>query len=272
MKRVLFVVLALVLLAGCVDEDFIPEAKFRALRPEINDAISPLMSDGLNFVLVTKFNNAADISIHLFEPITENDFAEYCSVIFDHVQSIVESSGLPFYQLRINLKNDDETVYILSTNDFEKAWLGDYREFSSSSSNIVIEDWLNPPPPVEPEKSLFDTYLEENRITLTGRDVQFNMSNNVDKPFYMKGTGELSSYYNYGFDSSIEPNYFSVRFRPSGGTYSDEWYLYFHRNSFRDLFDKLMLGSAYMEVVCNIPSSLYNDRQGNMARVIYVAW
>lgn len=88
----------------------------------------------------------------------------------------------------------------------------------------------------------------------------------------MEGTATLSTYYNYGF-SNIEEKYFVVKLRPTGGSYNDEWYLYLHRQSFEQLFDKLMNNnSVYMITTVRIPSSIYKEGQGNMAEVRSARW
>jgi len=108
-------------------------------------------------------------------------------------------------------------------------------------------------------------YMENENIHLAAKDVQFDMANNIDKDFVVAGVAELSDYYNYGFDSDMEATYFCARVIPEDGSYSDGWYLYFHRESYQELFEKLKNGNANVIMTANIPSNRYKDRQGNMA-------
>ena len=59
----------------------------------------------------------------------------------------------------------------------------------------------------------FQAYMQENGITLTAKDVQYDMQNNLDQNFAILGTGELDTYYNYGF-ADVESEYFSVDITP----------------------------------------------------------
>jgi hypothetical protein len=110
-------------------------------------------------------------------------------------------------------------------------------------------------------------FMKEKNVTLTGKDVQYDMKNNLDKEFVVMGMGKLSNYYNYGFDSSIESRYFCVEVTPFNGSYSDRWYLYFTRADFGVLFNNLKQGEKGILAVCNIPRSVYEPGQGNMAEV-----
>lgn len=119
----------------------------------------------------------------------------------------------------------------------------------------------------------FDTYLEENGITLDNSDVQYNMANNVDKMFALVGYAELDDYYNYGFDDDIESTYFCLSVTPLGGSYSDQWYIYCHRDSFQKLFDKAQdNGQIYVQMVCEIPSYRFEKNQQCMAQLHYVVY
>ena len=123
-----------------------------------------------------------------------------------------------------------------------------------------------------PGNAKFNQYLFDNNVTLTASDVQYNMGNNVGNSFSLVGTAKLSDYYNYGFSSSIESSYFCMSVTPTGGGYTDSWYIYCHRDSFGKLFDALQAGSVSVSTVCQIPSSRYKSGQGNMAQLEYVAW
>lgn len=113
-----------------------------------------------------------------------------------------------------------------------------------------------------------EEYMKENNITLSSTDVQFDMANNLNNNFVVAGVAELDDYYNYGFDNDIEKDYFCARVTPEDGTYSDGWYLYFHRESFNGLYEKLKNGSVSVITTATIPKSRYEDNQGLMAQVV----
>lgn len=124
-----------------------------------------------------------------------------------------------------------------------------------------------------PTISKFDEYISENNISLDNSDVQYNMSNNVNKPFTLKGYAELSDYYNYGFDSDIEADYFCLAVTPIDGSYSDMWYIYCHRDSFKRLYgEALESGTIYVQMVCEIPSYRYDKNQQCMADLQFVVY
>ncbi|MEH7525817.1 hypothetical protein V7149_21485, partial [Bacillus sp. JJ1503] len=116
------------------------------------------------------------------------------------------------------------------------------------------------------EENKIEKYMTENRVKLTANEVRYNMPNNLDRPFFLEGEVELCDYYNYGFTN--ETDLFCGRLTPTGGGYSDSWYLYFHRKSFKELYDYIIDGtSADIMVTAEIPSRAYKSGQGNMARV-----
>ena len=107
-------------------------------------------------------------------------------------------------------------------------------------------------------------FMSSNQIKLKGIDVQFDMKNNIDKSFAIEGTAELSDYYNFNFRGK-EKEYFNVQLDPSNDDVSDYWNLYFPREDFKDLFEKLKTGEKNIKVKAIIPSNLYKDGMGNMA-------
>ena len=109
-----------------------------------------------------------------------------------------------------------------------------------------------------------EVFMEEHNLTLTAKDVQYDMGNNVDKSFVITGTAKLDDYYNYGFDDAMEKDFFVIRVNPSDN--SDEWYLYCGRSSLEKLFNILKENSeAFIIAECKIPKSRYEEGQGNMA-------
>jgi len=124
-----------------------------------------------------------------------------------------------------------------------------------------------------PEPVGFEKFMKDNSLTLTAKDLQFDMVNNLDKEFGLEGYAELDDYYNYGFDSDIEKDYFCMRVEPVGGRFSDSWYIYCHRDSFKKLFQKLKdLNVVEVYVKCKIPKSIYEDNQGNMAEAMRIGY
>jgi hypothetical protein len=113
--------------------------------------------------------------------------------------------------------------------------------------------------------------MNEKSVTLTAKEVQYDISNNVGKEFGLAGEGELCDYYNWGYDKNIEGNYFCVNVTPSGG-YSEAWYNYFSRNSFSRLYQGLLQINKYIILIAEIDSSLYEKNQQNQATAIYAEW
>ncbi|MCL1696256.1 MULTISPECIES: hypothetical protein [unclassified Lysinibacillus] len=110
-----------------------------------------------------------------------------------------------------------------------------------------------------------DEFLKVTGVTLTGKEVQFDLANNLDKEFYLEGQVELCDYYNYGYTN--EEKFFCGQLTPTDGGYSDSWYLYFHRDSFKNEYQDLLNGDVNMRVVAQIPAKSYKQGQGRMAAV-----
>lgn len=119
--------------------------------------------------------------------------------------------------------------------------------------------------------STYEQIKKDNNINLDAKDVQYDMVNNLDKSFALHGTAELDDYYNYGFDDDMEADYFCIRVRPIGGSYSDEWYIYLHRSSFKELYDKLKVDKKEVILQCKIPKYRYEKNMNNMA-ICESAW
>lgn len=114
-------------------------------------------------------------------------------------------------------------------------------------------------------------YEKEFKVRLSWKDVQYDMPNNLNKEFLVAGVAELSDYYNYGF-RGIEEDYFCVNVIPYDGKFSNRWHLYFHRESFKELFDSLKEGERLIIATCEIPDFIYKEGQGNMACVNRARW
>ncbi|MEH7524760.1 hypothetical protein V7149_16005 [Bacillus sp. JJ1503] len=116
-----------------------------------------------------------------------------------------------------------------------------------------------------------DLFKSQYGIQYDAQDVHFNLSKYLNLDFAIAGKLELSNYYNYGFDD-LESNYFSATIQPYDSKYSDKWHLYFHRDSFEDLFDELKNGKVEAMISANIPSFRFEKNQGNMAMVQRASW
>ena len=131
--------------------------------------------------------------------------------------------------------------------------------------------WADNPSVKKSFETSIEEYMTENNIVLSWKDIQYDMSNNLDKEFIVAGTAELSDYYNYGFKGR-EGDYFCVSITPYDGKYSNRWHLYFHRESFEKLFNSLKEGNRRIITTCEIPDFIYKEGQGNMAFVNQAQW
>jgi len=119
--------------------------------------------------------------------------------------------------------------------------------------------------PVEPELSEDEKFMEKYNLSLTGKEVQYDLVNNLNTDFFLSGTAELCDYYNYGYTN--EKSYFCVQLTPLDRGYSDSWYLYFHRESFDSMYKSLLTTNVNMRLAAFIPKKGYIQGQGNMAVV-----
>ena len=143
------------------------------------------------------------------------------------------------------------------------------------TSTSINETTVTPIPTATPipEPIGFEKFMKDANITLTAKDVQYDMVNNLDKDFGLEGYAELDDYYNYGYNSDLEKDYFCMRVEPIGGNFSDSWYIYCHRNSFKELFQKLKDNSVVeVYVKCQISKYMYEDNQGNMAEARSISY
>lgn len=107
------------------------------------------------------------------------------------------------------------------------------------------------------------TFSEKYDVYLTGKEVQYNMENNIDKDFVLDGTLSLCDYFNYGYKN--QQLAFCGKLTPSNG--DDSWYLYFSRETFAELYEMLLKNDVEVDVLARISSSNYKSGQGNMALV-----
>jgi hypothetical protein len=150
--------------------------------------------------------------------------------------------------------NEDSGTSALSVEDYTLE-----QDQSDTSSETTFEE-------------AFQSYIEENGITLTANDVQFDMQNNIDQNFAIMGTAELSTYYNYGF-ADMESEYFSVDISPYDGEFSDGWNFYFNRTDFNELYDLLKAnGEVTIAATGVIQFDFYEYSQGNLELEIQATW
>ncbi len=96
---------------------------------------------------------------------------------------------------------------------------------------------------------LFNDFIETKYPDiLSCKDVQFDRHGTLGKAFMIEGIAELDDYYNWGYDDA-ERNYFCIQITPSGGNYSDMWYIYASRSRFSDLYETLKDGSKRVTLV-----------------------
>lgn len=112
------------------------------------------------------------------------------------------------------------------------------------------------------QKSDEEKFMIDFDITLTGKEVQYNMQNNLDKNFFLKGRVELCNYYNYGFLN--ESKFFCGKIVTED---NGNWHLYFDREVYDSVYKDLIDGSLPLMISAFIPSGAYKGNQGNMATV-----
>lgn len=134
----------------------------------------------------------------------------------------------------------------------------------------ISKTTATPVPTATPVLVGIQKYMQDRYITLTAKDVQFDMVNNLDKNFAIEGTAELSDYYNYKFVKA-EKTFFCIKVRPVGGSYTDEWYIYCSRETKKDIFNKLKNdGKIPIIASCVLPKDFYTEGQGNLAFAIQI--
>lgn len=82
---------------------------------------------------------------------------------------------------------------------------------------------------------------------INGWEVQFNLSNNLDKDFYLNGNVKLCDYYNYGYTNE-------------GTLFCGLWWwifwfvvFIFDRDSFDNVYQALLDGNVDMKIAASIP-------------------
>lgn len=180
-----------------------------------------------------------------------------------------ENEVINYKPLYLELFN---SYYDLSENEVIKLVLDNKYNPAFSLCEEKKKENIENPKINEANNSLFDEYIKENYTSLTAKDVQYDMTNNVGKYFILEGVAEASDYYNYGYDSKIESSYFCLVVTPTGEKYSSRWYIYCYRDSFNEVLEKAKNGSIKVQMVCYIDKNRYKSGQGNMATLDYIVY
>lgn len=75
------------------------------------------------------------------------------------------------------------------------------------------------------------------------KDVAYDFYGHIGQNFRLEGTLELDDYFNYEY-RGLDAVYFCICVTPPGGSFSDRWYIYAERSTFKDLFETLKDGSV----------------------------
>lgn len=113
-----------------------------------------------------------------------------------------------------------------------------------------------------------EEFKNDYSISLDSIDVQYDMPNNLNNRFFIGGTLEICDYYNYGFTD--DNTFFCGEMTPDDGT--DSWYVYFDRNKYSGVYDKLLTENLSARISAIIPEKMYKKNQGNMAKVDHIAF
>ena len=148
-----------------------------------------------------------------------------------------------------NLKEENFDIEIV-----EKALITD-----EISNEIAGEDRI---------EQVNEKFKNDYTISLNATDVQYDMSNNLNNRFFIGGTLEICDYYNYGFTD--DNTYFCGEITPDDGT--DSWDVYFDRNQYSFIYDKLLSENLSARISAIIPEKMYKKNQGNMAKVDHIAF
>lgn len=85
----------------------------------------------------------------------------------------------------------------------------------------------------------------------SSREVQYDKYKYLGRPFVISGTAAIDDYFNYDY-RGLEAVYFCICIQPTGGSYSDCWYVYADRLQFKELFDSLLEGNKKVDLVAEM--------------------
>ena len=100
----------------------------------------------------------------------------------------------------------------------------------------------------------------------TYEQVKYNPIAHIGTKFLLTGTAELDDYYNYDY-RDMEALYFCVCVTPTGGGYSDRWYIYCERGEYAEFFDTLTQGPV-SDIVLVCRGMFYDSIQHEMAGLV----
>ena len=167
-------------------------------------------------------------------------------IVYDYENSKIISSTSSFLEF-----SDDGTA-IQSEEVFTKI----------SDSITYVEDEVK----LYFEENIDGLKFEKKYTGLpSAKEVQYNKYGHFGDNFIIEGTAVLDDYYNWGY-KNYEYGYFCIRISPTGGTYSDGWYVYANRKTFSDLYSSLQNGSKNVTLVAQM---VYVDTSiDNMATLV----
>lgn len=269
MKKILFFILVLYIslsLIGCTSK--MTEEEYKDFEAEIQST----MKDVISYIETNLA--ASEEKIHRYE------MANYLEPINEDLEKTIEDAEnkIPNSKKRVFESNYSKVGInvtklrsYLTTNEKQ-----DIEDILAEWKTIInYDEEQDDMAGKVSEPKTFETqvkeYMDENGLSFSWKDIQYDMPNKLDKEFVVAGKAELSDYYNYGFRDT-EKDYFVVRITPYDGEYRNTWYLYLHRESFEKLFNSLKEGERAIIATCEIPDYIYKEGQGNMAFVNQIRW
>lgn len=194
----------------------------------------------------------------------EKEIPDENKELFEDMKSVHEN----LFQLEVQNTSSDFRKEQMIELELQIVSYGDTYLTKDTETSKIVKDIISSSGKFSEE--IIEDFQKDNNLSLTAKDIQYDLVNNLDKNFLIVGKAELDDYFNYGFKN--EEDYFSVRVTPDGENYSASWSLYFHRESFGELYQVLKDGDVNLMAVAKIPKWSYDDNQGNMAQVTRVNW
>lgn len=190
---------------------------------------------------------------------SEMTFEEFCDnfkidrnfsneMEFDCKKGIVSIESLEFTIL------DDGTIY--KSDEYASEEMKVYNKISDDIG--VIDELANECY----NEFIFDA---KYRNLPNARAVQYDKYGHIFEKFIISGEAELDDYYNYNYEN-YEYSHFCINICPSGGSYSDEWYIYASREEFADLYTSLQGGPKNVDLVAQM--IFVDTGSNNMATLI----
>lgn len=85
-------------------------------------------------------------------------------------------------------------------------------------------------------------FMDKYENAVSYKDVRYSPYSYLGSTFLIEGTAELDDYFNYDY-RDMEMLYFCIAVTPTGGGYTDIWYIYADQYQHKDLLEKLKNGS-----------------------------